>query len=401
MISEKPKKCGKKSPKDCDPKPQDEPQPRDPQMPQGPRTEGSTSINIVSVNDTILKRFDKEMVEKINTSSQIEKVLETPENITSDILTILEDQKKTLVTKAHTDKLMYIAKTGRIIHEYESILKLPMMSSVISPDHQKKDKLIQDYIRIVKDLVKSKQWNEISINYTSSEPSSCTSCENDENDRFEVDEYNRRVCTVCGTQQKMVEICVNHGEYARSNVVGKFVYNRILHFQDCIKQYQGKQNCQIPQKLYDELDAKFNAYRILVDSDNKHIRYSKVTKDLITLFLKELKYTKHYENVNLIFHTLTGKKQDDISHLEHQLIEDFRELVALYDKTHGKDKEEELDRKNFINVQYILFQFLRRHNHPCKIEDFTILKTIDRRLFHDQICSRLFEKLGWNFTPTF
>ena len=119
------------------------------------------------------------------------------------------------------------------------------------------------------------------------------------------------------------------------------------------------------------------------------------------MFLKELKYTKHYENVNLIYFTLTNKRVDDISYLEEQLIEDFKELVSLYDELHGKDKEEELDRKNFMNVQYLLFQLLRRHNHPCKIEDFTILKTIDRKLFHDTICKNLFNKLGWKFTPTF
>jgi hypothetical protein len=226
-------------------------------------------------------------------------------------------------------------------------------------------------------------------------------CDNNDPYKFEIDECNKKICLECSAQKTILETGVTYRDYNRVNIVGKFVYNRVLHFQDCIKQYQGKQNCKIPDKLYKDLDYKFYAYRLIVDSPVDSIKYSKITKDHISMFLKELKYTKHYENINLIYHTLTGKPVDNIDYLEHKLIEDFRCLVNLYDSLHGKDRPEELDRKNFMNVQYVLFQLLRRHNHPCKIDNFTILKTIDRKLFHDKICSNLFDKLGWNFTPTF
>ena len=58
-----------------------------------------------------------------------------------------------------------------------------------------------------------------------------------------------------------------------------------------------------------------------------------------------------------------------------------------------------INRKNFINTQYVLYQLLLRHKHSCKKEDFIILKTIDRKYFHDEICKSLFEHLGWNFSP--
>ena len=185
-----------------------------------------------------------------------------------------------------------------------------------------------------------------------------------------------------------------------------FIYNRILHFQDCIKQYQGKQNCKIPEKIYEYLDSMFKDYKLLVtdpvdSSLPKHIKYSKITRNQIMMFLREKRYTKHYENVNLIYFTLTSNRVDDIGYLEDRLIDDFKELVSFYDNIHGKDKEEELDRKNFMNVQYLLFQLLKRHGHPCKIENFTVLKTIDRKKFHDNICKNLFNRLGWKFTPTF
>jgi hypothetical protein len=91
---------------------------------------------------------------------------------------------------------------------------------------------------------------------------------------------------------------------------------------------------------------------------------------------------------------MTGKKPDDISYLEDKLLEDFDILTDLYDK-----KFKNLERKNFINTQYILYQLLLRHKHPCSKEEFTILKTIDRKTFHDDITRVLFEINNWNFSP--
>ena len=112
------------------------------------------------------------------------------------------------------------------------------------------------------------------------------------------------------------------------------------------------------------------------------------------LFLKEMNYTKHYENVNLIHYNMTGVKPDDISHIEDALLRDFDELAMLYDKLFKNNNK--IDRKNFINTQYVLYQLLRRHKHPCNKNDFYILKTNDRKSFHDEICLQLFMILGWN-----
>ena len=71
----------------------------------------------------------------------------------------------------------------------------------------------------------------------------------------------------------------------------------------------------------------------------------------------------------------------------------------MYDERFRKNKK--IDRKNFINTQYVLFQLLRRHKYPCKREEFNILKTVDRKSFHDDICKELFELLNWNFTALF
>jgi hypothetical protein len=127
----------------------------------------------------------------------------------------------------------------------------------------------------------------------------------------------------------------------------------------------------------------------------QEIRYAKVTRDHILMFLKELKYSKHYENVILIHFNLTGKRPDDISHLEEALLRDFDILVEAYDK-HFRSS---VSRVNFISTQYVLYQLLLKYKHPCKKDDFMILKTIDRKSFHDNIAQELFSILGWNHSP--
>jgi hypothetical protein len=315
----------------------------------------------------------------------------------------LEDLQKQILQDITKD--VFVVKTCMLIDEYKNIMKTPLSRNKEEslPYLKRKVDLSRKYIETVRELIRDKKWNDFIIqNVENDEDVSCVVCENNDDDFFEINEYNQRVCLNCSTQQTSIETGITHKDYTRINIVGKFIYNRVLHFQDCIKQYQGKQNCKIPDIVYADLDTKLSAHRLLLeDAPNGYIKYSKVTRNHIKLFLKELKHTKHYENVNLIYFTLTNKRVDDISHLEEKLVEDFKDLVALYDENHGKDKPKELDRKNFMNVQYLLFQLLRRHDHPCKIEDFTILKTVDRKLFHDDICRNLFSQLGWKFTPTF
>ena len=364
-------------------------------------------FNILSLNTVFLNRFEEEEKTNAERLKLLESFLNGEYTFDDMVKSELIKQRE-IIVKSLGNKQMYIAKTRLLVDEYANILKQPLSrdSEKDNPMIKRKEEICSEYYSIVKEIIRKKNWFDIQIpsereRSDNVELSVCAVCGNDESNLFEVDEFNRKTCLNCSTQHSAIETGVTHHDYNRVNVVGKFIYNRVLHFQDCIKQYQGKQNCKIPDKLFADLDYKFKAYRLLIESDIPHIRYSKITRTHIIMFLKELKYTKHYENVNLIYFTLTNKQVDDISHLEQKLVEDFKQLVALYDGLHGKDKPEELDRKNFMNVQYLLFQLLKRHNHPCKIEDFTILKTVDRKQFHDNICKNLFEKLGWNFTPTF
>lgn len=372
------------------------------------------TINILSLNNTIFNKFteeEKRVNEKQNIINlalqEIDLSYETKNNLLNIQYKLNQEQQ--------SERIVFFSRTHEIVNEYINIINSPLSrdenNNIVI---KRKNDLIVQFLNILRQLIEAKEWYDIEI-----PPNplpiklehECSFCQNKEESAFEIDEYNyHKTCLKCATQENKTETGITYKDYVRVNVVNRFIYNRVLHFNDCIKQYQGKQNCKIPENIFIDLDKKFIAHRLLILNSNESftevkrpnaIRYSQITRSHIMMFLKDLKHTKHYENANLIYFMLTNKRVDDITHLEDKLIDDFKELIALYDEIYGKDKKEEVDRKNFLNSSYLLFQLLRRHNHSCNIENFPILKTVDRKLFHDNICKNLFFKLNWKFTPIF
>ena len=288
------------------------------------------------------------------------------------------------------DYNFYVINTISLIEKYKKILNTPVKLNFMGKKTKKnKNKKVieKEYLKIAASYINLKiKEKDTQIK--------CVNCNNSKN--FEIIDRNTYICTICYSQQNIMKHNSSYNDIDRVNISTKYMYDRKVHFRDCIKQYQGKQNCTIPEKVYNELEEQFRLHHILIGDKNtdKKLRFKNVTKNHILLFLKVLGHSNHYENVNLIHYTFTGIKPDDISHLEDKLLDDFDNLTELYDK-----RFKYIKRKNFINTQYVLYQLLRRHKHKCKKEEFIILKTIDRKFFHDEVCKELFQLLGWNHTP--
>jgi len=284
-------------------------------------------------------------------------------------------------------------------HQYLPPKKISFVSKKNEKGNSGEDDISKKYFELLKKYdMDYKELEEITKN-RKKDKKVCIYCQSDQ---FIVNmEQNLEICENCGKQDEKSYRSLSFKDITRVNLSNKYTYERRIHFKDCINQYQGKQNSTIDGKVYDDLCEQFELHGLLKGDKNtpKKTRFENVTKEHILLFLKETGHTKHYEDIVLIYHKMTGKTVDDISHLENQLMEDFDKISNLYDKKFkftGK-----IDRKSFINTQYVLFQLLRRHRYPCKKEDFNMLKTLDRKSFHDDIVRELFESLNFNFTPIF
>ena len=292
----------------------------------------------------------------------------------------------------NTSLNFYTIESVVLLEKYKDILKEPLKVNFTGKPmraNRNKDEIIREYLDIACKYV------DIDICCPKKDKIVCPHCGNKKN--FDIIDNDIYICLNCSVQQTVLKNVSSYRDINRINVSTKYTYDRKIHFKDCINQYMGKQNCTIPQSVYDSLEEQFIRHHLIdiedLDKPNE-IKFKNITKDHIIIFLKEIELSKHYENVNLIHYNITGKKPDDISYLVEKLLDDFDQLTELYDKTYKG-----VDRKNFINTQYVLYELLSRHKHPCQSEDFSILKTIDRKAFHDDVCRHLFSLLGFNFFP--
>jgi hypothetical protein len=208
---------------------------------------------------------------------------------------------------------------------------------------------------------------------------------------FEIINYEVVVCA-CGCENSAPKESTSYRDIDRVTISGKYVYDRRVHFRECLAQYQGKENCTVAPEVIDALIEQFKHHNLLIASDDEKEKFKNITKKHVSMFLKELGISKHYDNVNLIHSLITGVPADDISHLENALMEDFVTLTDLYERKFRNDT-----RKNFINTEYVLYQLLIKYKHKCRADDVAVFKSADRKLNHDDICRTLFEELGWNF----
>tara|TARA_A100001015_G_scaffold316485_1_gene430890 strand:+ start:1725 stop:2801 length:1077 start_codon:yes stop_codon:yes gene_type:complete len=357
----------------------------------------SDQIDIIRLHNETIKLHQKNKTNIDLFKHELEKLKDLCENnISSHTTSNIQNQIKILKQFIHDlendiSYNYYIMESSPIIEEYKCHISKPITISFMSPKKSLSNNshLIKKYINIY-NKYNTKVSYKNNIN-------KCIHCNNTSFDTID----NIVICTNCGNSINILIQNSSFKDSERINIVPKYTYNRKSHFRDCLNQYQGKQQVNIKEDVYKDLIKQFELNHLLVGNKNtpKKERFSKITKKHILLFLKETKNSKHYEDVNLIYYNLTGMKTNDISHLENMIMEDFEKLTNAYDILYKNNKS--IDRKSFINSQYVLYQLLLKHKHPCNKQDFNILKTADRQTFHDDICSELFKYLGWNFKCIF
>ncbi len=359
----------------------------------------SNNIDILTLHNKLLQQYE-EYYNNINIYEKqlldLQKLLNNnlPDNTKNKVLNQIDILSEFIDDiKINKSKNYYIMETSDIIDKYTNNINKPitinfMNTKQTTVTHYNHD-IIDKYLKI---------YNKYNTNVTyNNNNKKCIICNNDSFETFD----NNIICKHCGHSVNILIQNSSFKDSERINIIPKYTYNRKTHFKDCINQFQGKQQVNIKQQVYDDLIKQFKLNHLIVGDDNtpKEKKFSKITKKHIQLFLKETKHSKHYEDINLIYHNITGKKTNNISHIERELIQDFDLLTQTYDKLFKKNKD--IERKSFINSQYVLFQLLIRHKYPCNKEDFNILKTTDRQTFHDEVCKELFNHLGWNFKCLF
>lgn len=357
----------------------------------------TAELDILRIDQEILNNFEKEKELLPEIKARLNSIKSTlvsasNENLKSRIISSLkktEDELEQQIFEIENNIQLnfYKVESAELLEKYKDQLNTLHKPSFVNPPTQNKEKraLINEFIKVASKYI------EIPLEQKK-ETLVCKNCKNRKD--FDQLEANIFICAICSVKQVVLKNISSYKDIDRVNGSTRYTYVRRVHFRDAINQYQAKQNSTIADDVYTQLTKELINHGLVDESkSDKCEKFTSVSKDHIRTFLQELGYPKHYENINLIHYTITGIKPDDISYLEEKLMKDFDILTDLYDK-----KYKSLDRKSFINTQFVLYQLLLRHKHTCKQDDFAILKTIDRKNFHNDIMSDLFTELSWNYT---
>jgi hypothetical protein len=305
-------------------------------------------------------------------------------------------------------EIQHILEKYHILNNKTMTIPFFNVNKKILKDHQnQKEQIKKEFLDKLREYTSLRQFELMIRTYTTLPKSSPPPCVCGNKTEFIKDD-DRAVCALCSAEQSLICNTSSFSDVGRVNMASKYTYNRKVHFRDCIIQYQGKQKTHIPEEIYtllqtklQHLDQEGNSL-INTQSSDKRKRYEKVSRALVLTMLKELDLKKFYDDIVLIHHTLTGQKCDNIEYLEDALLEDFDKLTETYDNLYTNTVDASGDkptkRKNFINAQFVLYQLLKKHGHPCNEMDFITLKTSERKRFHHTICKELFSILGWKYS---
>jgi len=372
-------------------------------------------MDILELNLKIQKFIEEETIniEKAKeTLNKINILLEKNFNLRPRIIYKLNIAKDNLTSKIEEyENLQYFnVDVAPLIETYHKLNKETMAIPFFNTNKKhlkehaiKKEQTQKEFIQKLKDYTNLRSFEFMMKNYISNLKSSPPPCVCGNKSEFIKDE-DRAVCAICSTEQSLISNTSSFSDVGRVNMASKYTYNRKVHFRDCIIQYQGKQKTHIPEEIYTILEMKLIEQKIIDNSIlDRNKRYEKVTRAMLLDILKELEskdIKKFYDDIVLIHHTLTGQPCDNIEYLEDSLLDDFDKLTETYDNLYtNQDGEKKASkRKNFINAQFVLYQLLRKHGHPCNEMDFLTLKTSERKRFHHTICKELFSILGWKYS---
>jgi hypothetical protein len=352
----------------------------------------ANGYDIFGIHNSIIYKFEKNKTE-IDSFQRHAKNLNWIINNT-DILTEkfeaeeqLEELKELISEIISGNNERYYRNTSeKLLTEYEQILEEPVEIQFMKQkkvENQKKTMIVYNYLDIAKEFI---DIEDACYKSKTNSEDTCPSCGSDSNSN--ISDNGWIICYKCGHQRETLIGTSSYKDVDRVNPSSRYQYEKQTHFRDCINAFQAKQNTTIPKYVYNTLSAEIEKHQL---------KMSRVTKDHIYLFLRESELSNYYEDIVLIFCTLTKNRPPDISYLESQLYEMFDTIVPIFIKVKEKIAPK---RRNFLNCQYVLYQFLRILRHHCDENDFSILKTQEKLIEHDDVFEAICNETSWTFYPT-
>jgi len=202
----------------------------------------NSTVDILDIHYNILAKFSKQKIKIPTYQNQLDKIEKTikSNNIRPSLIRTLENERNKLIQtiKDITENIsmnFYNSETADLIESYKDILETPIKVSFVGKqleNDETKQNIITEYMGIASKYTDTKL-------YTKFAPSviSCSNCDNTSD--FEIKDNILYICQKCFSQQTIMKHTSSHKDIERVNIGQKYMYDRKVHFRDCINQYQG------------------------------------------------------------------------------------------------------------------------------------------------------------------
>lgn len=165
--------------------------------------------------------------------------------------------------------------------------------------------------------------------------------------------------------------------------VSYYAYKRINHFNEWLAQFQAKESTEIPEEVFDNIQAQIKKERIQPSSLNR----SKIRE-----ILKKLKYNSYYEHVPHILSRLNGHTAPVMDReTEEKLRYLFKEIQPSF------QKHCPAERSNFLSYSYVLYKLCELLELDDFLHCFPLLKNRDKLYAQDKIWEKICKDLQWEF----
>ena len=289
-------------------------------------------------------------------------------------------------------KLLYFnSSSSTIINKTKNLISTPVKISFFEKKQLSSSTKNEKELEVLKKEMISLCKEYIDFSEDMQVDEECDYCGNKE---F-VENMTEHICTSCGKTKIHIEHNSCYQDNERVSYCQKYKYKKINHFKDTIRQFQGIQNKYINEKVLVELENALEKDKIIDRSLNNP--FVKLTKEHLRIYLDHTGHNKYYEDINLIYQHFTGKKCPIINQDVYvKILDDFEKLVQMFITISNED-EDKIERTNFLNSQYVLYQLLKKNNYQCSEQDFSLPMSIKCRVDQEKIYIMLCDKLHWSY----
>ena len=197
-------------------------------------------------------------------------------------------------------------------------------------------------------------------------------------------------CPSCGLEHRIILKIPIYSESGGSKATDE--KNFIKEF----RRFQGLQNIKIPDSLITDLDKYFVSYgfksaeevkQLPLNVDNERLGTS---HDMLREALHKTNNSSFYEDINLILNLYWDYPLPDVSHLELDIMEDYKKLQKAF-------LEIDKDRTSSLNTQYRLYKQLQLKGYKCKPSQFKIIKTDIINQKYTDIWKKMCQLAGYDY----